>query len=166
MRRQRRILGDVRRLRAAAGTLLDIIGYTAVTVTVVALTPLVLLGGELVNRHYLGTCHRVMPSGPHRAAEFRDRVHVTRVLARGSGPGWASVTWTGEDLRVGLVPAVFLTNPAWIALTAPARWLLAHLRPLAGRGRRGGGPPPAGVREPRRPRPDRPAGALELPEQR
>ena len=62
-----------------------------------------------------------------------------------------------------------LFNPLWIALTAPARWLLDRLRPLAGsrRGRGGnGGPPGAGVREPRRPLPDLPAGALALPEPR
>jgi hypothetical protein len=58
-----------------------------------------------------------------------------------------------------------LRNPLWIALTAPARWLLDHLRPKAGsRRRRGGnGPPGAGVREPRRPLPDLPAGAMALP---
>ena len=62
-----------------------------------------------------------------------------------------------------------LFNPFWIALTAPARWLLDRLRPLAGsrRGRGGnGGPPGAGVREPRRPLPDLPAGAMALPEPR
>ena len=62
-----------------------------------------------------------------------------------------------------------LLNPVWIALTAPARWVLDHLRPLAGsrRGRGGnGGPPGAGVREPRRPLPDLPAGAMALPEPR
>ena len=62
-----------------------------------------------------------------------------------------------------------LFNPFWIALTAPARGLLDHIRPLAGsrRGRDGnGGPPGAGVREPRRPLPDLPAGAMALPEPR
>ena len=57
-------------------------------------------------------------------------------------------------------------NPLWIALTAPARWLLDRNRPRAGsrRGRGGNGPPGAGVREPRRPLPDPPAGAMALPE--
>ena len=62
-----------------------------------------------------------------------------------------------------------LFNPVWIALTAPARWLLDHLRPHAGsrRGRGGnGGPPGAGVREPRRPLPDLPAAAMALPDPR
>jgi hypothetical protein len=59
-----------------------------------------------------------------------------------------------------------LANPLWIALTAPARWLLDRVRPRAGgrRGRGGNGPPGAGVREPRRPLPDLPAGAMALPE--
>ena len=57
-------------------------------------------------------------------------------------------------------------HPLWIALTAPARWLLDRIRPRAGsrRGRGGNGPPGAGVREPRRPLPDPPAGAMALPE--
>ena len=63
---------------------------------------------------------------------------------------------------------VLLRNPAWIALTAPGRWVLDRLRPRAGsrRGRGGNGPPGAGVREPRRPLPDLPAGAMALPEPR
>ena len=74
-----------------------------------------------------------------------------RVAYRHAGPGRA---------------AYALANPLWIALTAPARWLLDRLRPRAGgrRGRGGNGPPGAGVREPRRPLPDLPAGAMALPE--
>ena len=66
------------------------------------------------------------------------------------------------------VTRVLLRNPVWIALTAPGRWVLDHLRPWAGsrRGRGGNGPPGAGVREPRRPLPDLPAGAMALPEPR
>ena len=61
-----------------------------------------------------------------------------------------------------------LSNPVWIALTAPGRWVFDRLRPRAGgrRGRGGNGPPGAGVREPRRPLPDLPAGAMALPEPR
>jgi hypothetical protein len=59
---------------------------------------------------------------------------------------------------------VFLANPVWIALTAPARWVLDHLRPRVGRNGNGNGPPGAGVREPRRPLPDLPAGAVALDE--
>jgi len=70
--------------------------------------------------------------------------------------------------RSGLVAWVLLRNPVWIALTAPQRWLLDRLRPRAGgrRGSGGNGPPGAGVREPRRPLPDLPAGAMALPEPR
>jgi hypothetical protein len=70
--------------------------------------------------------------------------------------------------RFRLVARVLLSNPVWIALTAPGRWLFDRLRPRVGgrRGRGGNGPPGAGVREPRRPLPDLPAGAMALPEPR
>jgi hypothetical protein len=68
--------------------------------------------------------------------------------------------------RGGRVSRAFLRNPAWIALTAPSRWILDHLRPRVGgrNGNGGNGPPGAGVREPRRPLPDLPAGAMALPD--
>jgi hypothetical protein len=70
--------------------------------------------------------------------------------------------------RFGQVAPVLLSNPVWIALTAPGRWVFDRLRPRAGgrQGRGGNGPPGAGVREPRRPLPDLPAGAMALPEPR
>jgi hypothetical protein len=64
-------------------------------------------------------------------------------------------------------PALGLALLPLVAVTAPVRWLLDRIRPRAGHGRRhgnGNGPPPAGVREPRRPRPDQPAGAMARPE--
>ena len=68
---------------------------------------------------------------------------------------------------------VVIANPVFIALTAPERWAIDQASRLSaggsgggsGRfGRRGGGPPPAGVREPRRPKPAAPAGAIALAE--
>lgn len=129
-----------------------------VTVLIVVLAPAVLLFGELVNRHYLGG----LPSG-------RDRIPVRRLGLRGrgrvvyryAGPGRAAYAMATRDHKMA---RRVLANPLWIALTAPTRWLLDRLRPRAG-GRRGGnGPPGAGVREPRRPLPDLPAGAMALPE--
>jgi hypothetical protein len=130
-----------------------------VTVLVIVLWPVVLLFGELVNRHYLGG----LPPG-------RDRIPVRRhgllpgrrgrVVYRHAGPGGAAYATATRNRRVA---GRVLANPLWIALTAPARWLLDRVRPRAG-GRRGGnGPPGAGVREPRRPLPDLPAGAMALP---
>jgi hypothetical protein len=118
------------------------LGSTVVSLVVVALSPAVLLAGELVNRHYLG--------------------------GRITHPGRLSAWEPCQGRRMGRLVRPFLANPVWIALTAPARWLLGRVRPLAGRGRRGNGngPPPAGVREPRRPRPDQPAGAIAMPEPR
>jgi hypothetical protein len=61
------------------------------------------------------------------------------------------------------------SHPVLIAMTAPERWAIDQVRSLSagGRGfgrRRGNRPPPAGVREPRRPRPGAPAGAIALAE--
>jgi hypothetical protein len=127
----------------------------AVTLLVILLAPAVLLFGELVNRHY----PRAPSPGPDRILVRRRR----RVVVRHLGPGQAVYTVATRDRRVALG---VLANPVWIALTAPARWVLDRLRPRAGgrRGRGGNGPPDAGVREPRRPLPDLPAGAMALPE--
>jgi hypothetical protein len=93
------------------------------TLLVIAMSPAVLVAGELVNRSVFRR---------HRG------LRISRALR---------------------------SNPVWIALTAPARWLLDHLRPkVGGRNGNGDGPPGAGVREPRRPLPDLPAGAMSLPE--
>ena len=130
------------------------LSFGAVTLLVVAAAPAVLLFGELVNRHYL----RGLPPG-------RDRILVRRrhVVIRHLGPGRAAYAVATRDRKVA---RQVLANPLWIALTAPARWLLDRVRPRAGsrRGRGGNGPPGAGVREPRRPLPDLPAGAMALPE--
>ena len=113
-----------------------IIAFCAVTVLVVVLAPAVLVFGEAMNRR-----------------------HRRRLLASQGLREWAR-----RRDRAGVV----LSNPVWIALTAPARWLADHLRPRVGSGRRRGGrgDPGAGVREPRRPRPDLPAGAMALTEPR
>jgi hypothetical protein len=126
-----------------------------VTVLLIALAPAVLLFGELVNRHYLGG----LPLGRDRIL-VRRRGLRRRVVVRYAGPGRAAYAVVTRD-RKGAWGV--LANPLWIALTAPARWLLDRVRPRAGRGRGGNGPPGAGVREPRRPLPDLPAGAMALP---
>jgi hypothetical protein len=51
-------------------------------------------------------------------------------------------------------------GPVWVALSAPLRWVKERLA------RRKPGPPEAGVREPRRPRPTLPAAAVALAEPR
>jgi hypothetical protein len=109
-----------------------------VAVLVILLAPAVLLFGEAVNRRY----RRGLVGYP-RAIGIRAYRRRNRA-------------------------AIVVHNPVWIALTAPARWLVDHFRPRVGgrRGRGGNGPPGAGVREPRRPLPDLPAGAMALPEPR
>jgi hypothetical protein len=134
------------------------LSFVAVTLLVAAAAPAVLLFGEFVNRHY----QRGLPPArdwvlvrrrdPRRSAVVR-RLGPRRTAFAVAPPGRKAAR------RV-------LANPVWIALTAPARWLLDRVRPRAGgrRGRGGNGPPGAGVREPRRPLPDLPAAAMALPE--
>jgi hypothetical protein len=63
-------------------------------------------------------------------------------------------------------------SPISIALTAPGRWVggwlakLGHFPGARRFGGRGPRPPDGGVREPRRPKPSPPVGAVELPEPR
>jgi hypothetical protein len=132
-----------------------------VTVLIIVLAPAVLLFGELVNRHYLGG----LPPGRDRILMRRRGLRRcrVRVVVRYAGPGRAAYAMAAQDRKVA---RRVLANPLWIALTAPARWLFDRLRPWAGgrRGRGGNGPPDAGIREPRRPLPDLPAGAMALPE--
>ncbi|MGN6172758.1 MAG: hypothetical protein ACTHPS_07375 [Streptosporangiaceae bacterium] len=155
------------------------LGFALVSLAVIGIAPAVLLGGELVNRHYLygmrarpdlGRIETRLARMP-RGREFLRRwlwAAARRRYFRYTGPGWVSPWEACEGRRFGALAAPFLANPVWIALTAPARWLIGLARPLAGRRRRGNGngPPLAGVREPRRPRPDQPAGAMALPEPR
>jgi hypothetical protein len=133
---------------------------------VLVLSPLVLAGGELVNRHYLGQL-RVRPARilPERVRGLRrySRDRPVLFLLHLGRPG-VSAADVRCGHRFGRLAFLFLTNPAWIMLTAPARWLVGRLRQNAGHGRRWRPPPPAGVREPRRPNPGLPAGAIALPE--
>jgi hypothetical protein len=121
------------------GKVLPALGFGAVTLLVIAMSPAVLLAGELLNRRYLHG----------------------RPAAHGGAYALSSIVWT---CRTPLITRLFLGNPVWIALTAPARWVLGHLRPRVGGNGGGNGPPGAGVREPRRPLPDLPAGAIALPD--
>jgi hypothetical protein len=145
------------------------LGFTIITLIVLVLAPVVLVAGELVNRRYLrgprippvlkGGLASPIRRWPSAAVRGQDIEYAD--------PGWVFAWEACRRRRFGSLAEPFLANPVWIALTAPARWLLDRIRPRAGHGRRrgnGNGPPPAGVREPRRPRPDQPAGAIALPE--
>jgi hypothetical protein len=157
------------------------LGSGVVSLLVIAMSPVVLLAGELVNRHYLAgrrvrpgsalpeyTWRRLGPRGlPRPRGRVRRRARRAERCARRAGSHeLVAVRSTLGHRRFGPVLAAFLTNPVWIALTAPSRWILDRFRPrVGGRGGRGGnGSPGAGVREPRRPLPDLPAGAISLPE--
>lgn len=150
------------------------LGSGVVSLLVIAVSPVVLLTGELVNRHYLAGVRlrrgSMLPAytfrrlGPPGRIGLRGRRAERRARRLGSHD-MVAVRSTLHDRRLGPLLVAFLTNPVWIALTAPSRWLFDRLRPrVGGRGGNGNGPPGAGVREPRRPLPDLPAGAMALPE--
>jgi hypothetical protein len=127
--------------------------WWTVTLAMIVLAPVIVLVGEPVRRHFLR------------------RLRRKPLLARAVLPG---VGW-----RSGFLAWAMIRNPVLIALTAPARWAIDRASGLRsgrdGRGRFGLGqrggqggdwPPSAGDREPRRPRPTAPAGAIALAEPR
>src|SRR6266851_3050036 len=162
----------------------------AVTLAVIALAPVIVLVGEPLRRYYLRRLSR--PALRLRPAEVLSGVGLRRgVLRRAArrGPpvtgqaraGLGDGTWSpryGVGWRQRGVARVIIANPVLIALTAPGRWAMDRVgglssggsgrRGLGRRGGQGGGnwPPPAGVREPRRPKPAAPAGAIALAEPR
>src|SRR5215469_14515307 len=132
-----------------------VLAFCAVTLVVIALSPVIVLAGEPLRRYYLRRF-----TGPPlrpRSADVMSRTNLQRSLAR-----------------------IVIVNPVLTALTAPTRWAIDQVAGLgfgglSGRrfgrfGRRGGndggGWPPAQVREPRRPKPNAPAGAIALAEPR
>jgi hypothetical protein len=143
---------------AAAARVLVLCG---VTLAVIAVAPLIVLVGEPLRRHYL----RRLSRPPLR---MRSGVAASRLgLPFRSCAGW----------RQHSLARVIIANPVLIALTAPGRWVIDQVGGLSSRGsggrgfggfgRRGGNwPPPAGVREPRQPKPNAPAGAVALAEPR
>jgi hypothetical protein len=161
----------------------------AVTLALIALAPIIELVGEPLRRYYLRRLSR--PPSRSRSAGVLSMVGLRRgaprrAASRGSpvtgqayaGPGhgpWSPPYDAG--LRRRGLARVVITNPVLIALTAPGRWAMDRVGSLSsGRGgwrgfgrfgRRGGNwPPPAEVREPRRPKPTAPAGAIALAEPR
>ncbi|MBO0830486.1 MAG: hypothetical protein J2P28_07715 [Actinobacteria bacterium] len=120
-----------------------------VLVTVV-LSPLIVVAGEPLSRAV-----RASAGGPRW-----NRVRQRAVATYSPGPmahAWALRGWQRFWI-------VLVSNPLWIVLTAPHRWVNGQLSLYRHRG--GAGPPAAGVREPRRPRPSLPGGAVALAEPR
>ena len=124
----------------------------AVWLLTAALSPLVVVvAGEPLRRYVLA--RQVSLSLWRRVPGIRGRRRA------GRRPGKVLVAWRRRTFAMTLV-----SNPLWIALTAPARWLLDR---TGGPGRRPWHrPPDAGVREPRRPRPTLPGGSVALAEPR
>lgn len=163
--------------------------FCGVTLAVIAMAPVIVLVGEPLRRYYL---HRLsVPPSRMRsgvaASKFGLRRGVLRRTARrgrpvasqaraGLGDG-RSPHRSGAGWRRHSLARLIIANLVLMALTAPERWVIDQAGGLSSRGfggrgfgrfgRRGGNwPPPAGVREPRRPKPAAPAGAIALAEPR
>jgi hypothetical protein len=173
----------IRHGRVAAARVLV---FSGVTLAVIAVAPVIVLIGEPLRRHYL----RRLSQPPARTrsgallSRFGPRRGVLRRTARRRRPvadraraglgGGRSPRRSRADWRRHSLARVIIANPVLIALTAPERWVIDQVSGLSSRGsggsrfgRRGGNwPPPAGVREPRRPKPNAPAGAIALAEPR
>ena len=157
----------------------------AVTLGVIAAAPVIVIVGEPLRRYYLRRLRQppvrmrsggvLSRFGLQRGVlpRARRRRPVTGQARAGLGHAWLPHR-SGAGPRGRSLARVILANPVLIALTAPERWAIDHVGGLrsAGRGfgrfgRRGGNwPPPAGVREPRGPKPNAPAGAIALAEPR
>jgi hypothetical protein len=114
----------------------------------VVLSPLIVVAGEWLRRF-------VLARPVARQAQRSWRRVPRRLFGR---PRSVAGPWRPRQFLVLLV-----TNPLWIALTAPTRWLLGRAGGLGPRRQR---PPDAGVREPRRPKPGLPGGSVALAEPR
>lgn len=125
------------RWQALAGVLLTVV-----------LSPLVVVAGEPLRRRVLASA-----VGPGS-----NRVRRRTVATYSYGPAATARVLRGRN-RFWIV---LVSNPLWIALTAPGRWLTDRLSGYPRRGRPG--PHAAGAREPRRPRPSLPGGAVALAE--
>jgi hypothetical protein len=125
----------------------------------VALAPLIMVAGEPLRRYVIARPTARPPrSGWYRTLR-RARPATQTAMFSHDPAATEQIFWHRSRFWLLVV-----NNPLWIALTAPARWLLDR---ASGFGRRGGyGPPAAGVREPRRPKPGWPSGSLALAEPR
>jgi hypothetical protein len=138
----------VRREGAARGRVVPTrLLWCVVTLTMIVLAPVIVLVGEPLRRYY-------------------QRRYLRSAGRQRCGGGW----------RQGGLARVVIANPVLIALTAPGRWAIDHAsgpgpgdsgrRGYGWRGGDGDNWPPAGTREPRRPKPNAPAGAIALAEPR
>ncbi len=137
-------------LRAAAACLL-----------IVAFSPVIVVAGESLRRYVLaGPAAVSAPPRWHRVR--RCPGPGARVARRAPGPPRrVRRSWRRRRFLMLLI-----SNPLYIALTAPARWLLDRAGGMGHGPWRGRRPPAVGVREPRRPKPGQPGGAIALAEPR
>ena len=74
----------------------------------IALSPVILVAGEPVNRYVMRRVRRSAAAGP------------AAVTGHGDGPDRAVVVRLSASASL---PLVIISNPLWIALTAPGRWV-------------------------------------------
>lgn len=149
--------GVMRRVRVVW----QLLSAAAACLIIVAFSPLIVVAGESLRRYVLAA----PVASPAQSRRHRVRRHPgpgVRTARRPPGLlGSVRRSWRRHQFLMLLI-----SNPLYIALTAPARWLLDRVDGL-GRGPwRGRRPPAAGVREPRRPKPGPPSGAVALAEPR
>jgi hypothetical protein len=73
----------------------------------ITLSPVILVAGEPVNRYVMRRVRRSAPAGP------------AAVTGHGDGPALAAVVRLSAP---AFLLWVVISNPLWIALTAPGRW--------------------------------------------
>jgi len=132
----------------------------AAVLLTLAFSPLIVVAGEPLRRYVLARQPTARPALPGWYRALKPTRPGARMARVSSGPARITVVfWRRHGFWLLLV-----SNPLWIALTAPARWLLDRAGGLGRQGRPG--PPTAGVREPRRPKPGLPSGSVALAEPR
>src|SRR5258707_10932134 len=124
----------------------------------VAFAPLIMVAGEPLRRYVLAR-PAARPPGPGYRRLRRPRPGTRAAMIAHGPEGTVQGFWFRPRFWLLVV-----SNPLWNALTAPPRWLLDRANGFGHRGWRG--PPGAGVREPRRPKPGLPGGSVALAEPR
>jgi hypothetical protein len=132
----------------------------AVALLTVAFSPLIVVAGEPLRRYVLAGPRAARPAQPGWYRALKPPRPGGRAARVSSGPAGTLIVFSRRHSFWMLL----VSNPVWIALTAPARWLLDRASGFGHQGR--GTPPAAGVREPRRPKPRPPGGSVALAEPR
>jgi hypothetical protein len=102
--------GQMRRPRPVSHAVISL----ALWPLIIIFSPVIVLAGELVNRYVMRRVHRSAP-----AAQI--------AVVRRGGPSARAAAVRLLSQRTSLLLAV-ISNPLWIALTAPGRWVSDRFR--------------------------------------